>query len=120
MVKDSVHREAICPKERLCLKLRYLASGDSHVSLAASYRVGQTTVGGIIPETYDTLWDILIREGFMNVPKTPEEWDVIASEMERRCNFPNFRGAVHRNSRTRMLDGSRDIVNLWGCKMVAQ
>ena len=39
IIKDSVHREAICPEERLCLTLRYLASGDSHLSLVARYRV---------------------------------------------------------------------------------
>ena len=93
-VKDSVHREAICPEERLCLTLRYLASGDSHVSLAVSYRFGETTVGRIIPETCDALWDVLTREGFMNVPKTPDEWDIVASEMERRWNFSNFLGAM--------------------------
>ena len=45
IVKDSVHREEICPEARLCLTLRYLASGESHVSLAASYRLGKTTFG---------------------------------------------------------------------------
>ena len=84
IIKDSVHREAICPEERLCLTLRYLASGDSHVSLAASDRVSQTTVGRIIPETCDALWEVLTKEGFMKVPKTPDQWDVVASEMERR------------------------------------
>ena len=30
----------------------------------------------------------------MNVPKTPDEWDIVASEMERRWNFSNFLGAM--------------------------
>ena len=94
ILKDSVHREAICPEERLCLTLRYLASGDSHVSLAASYRVSQTTVGRIIPETCDALWEVLTKEGFMKVPNTPDEWDVVASEMECRWDFPHCLGAM--------------------------
>ena len=30
----------------------------------------------------------------MNVPKTPDEWDIVASEMEQRWTFPNFLGAM--------------------------
>ena len=94
IVKDSSHREAISPEERLCVTLRHLASGDSHVSLAASYRISQTTIGRLIPETCDALWDVLTREGFMNVPKTADEWKVVASEMEYTWNFPNCLGAM--------------------------
>ena len=28
------------------------------------------------------------------MPKTPDQWDVVASEMERRWNFPNCLGAM--------------------------
>ena len=94
IVKDSVHREAISPGERMCVTLRYLASGDSHISHAASYRISQTTVGRLIPETCDALWDILIREGFMKVPKTVDEWELVASEFESSWNFPNCLGAI--------------------------
>ena len=90
IVKDSVHREANCPEERFCLTQRYLANGNSPVRLAVRFMLGETTVWRIIPETCDALWDVLIREGFMNVPRSPDEWDIVASEMERRWNFQIF------------------------------
>ena len=56
--------------------------------------MSQTTVGRISPETCDALWEVLTKEGFMEVPKTPDQWHVVASEMERRWNFPTCLGAM--------------------------
>ncbi len=94
IVKESVHREAIPPQERLCVTLRYLASGNSHVSLAASYRISQTSIGRIIPETCDALWEVLCREGYLNIPRNAEEWKQVANAFESKWNFPNCLGAM--------------------------
>ena len=43
--KGSTHmRETIGPEERLCVTLRYLATGDAQVTLAASYRISPAVV----------------------------------------------------------------------------
>ena len=94
ITKESVRREAIPPQERLCVTLRYLVSGNSHVSLAASYRISQTSIGRIIPETCDVLWEVLCREGYLNVPRTQEEWKEVADAFEYKWNFPNCLGAM--------------------------
>ena len=94
ITKESVRREAIPPQERLCVTLRYLVSGNSHVSLAASYRISQTSIGRIIPETCDVLWEVLCREGYLNVPRTQEEWKEVADAFEDKWNFPNCLGAM--------------------------
>ena len=38
LIKYILHKNAICPEEGLCLTQRYLASGDSHLSLESTLR----------------------------------------------------------------------------------
>ena len=49
IVKSSQKREAVSPAERLSVRLRYLATGDSHQTIAFSYWLGHSTVNRIIP-----------------------------------------------------------------------
>ena len=44
-------REPISVGQRLCVTLRYLVTGDAHVTIAASYRMSPTTVRRIVKET---------------------------------------------------------------------
>ena len=44
-------REPISVDQRLYVTLRYLVTGDANVTIAASYRMSQTTVGRIVKET---------------------------------------------------------------------
>ena len=38
---------------------RFLATGDSYISLALSYRVSPPAIGKIVPETCTVIWNIL-------------------------------------------------------------
>ena len=49
-------RDPISPSERLTVTLRFLATGDAQVTIAASYRISPTTVGHIIKETCQVIW----------------------------------------------------------------
>ena len=51
LLKNCRNREPISPEERLSVTLRHLATGDSHATIAMSYRMSPTTVGRIIMET---------------------------------------------------------------------
>ena len=62
--KSSVRREPIGPEQRLCVTLRYLVTGDAHVTIAASYRISPTSVGRIIKQTTGGIWDVLLEKGF--------------------------------------------------------
>ena len=64
ILKDDVWRETIPPQERLCVTLRYLASSNSHVTLAASFEISQTSITRIIPETCEALWQVLQKRVF--------------------------------------------------------
>ncbi len=87
-------REPISADQRLVVTLRYLATGDSHATIAASYRMSATTVGRIISETCTVLWDRLKEAGFISNPSTATAWKKIANEFESRWNFPNALGAI--------------------------
>ena len=94
ITKSSLKLDSICSEERLSVTIRYLASGDSPMSLSFSYRMGLTSVHRIISETSLHIWQVLFEEGFVRAPKTPSEWVKIANEFERRWNFPNCCGAI--------------------------
>jgi len=73
---------------------RFLATGDSFRSIAFSYRVGHSTVAGIVAEVAKAIWDLLVEE-YMPVPTT-EDWQEIAAEFYHRWNFPNCVGSIDR------------------------
>uniref|UniRef100_A0A667WJE6 DDE Tnp4 domain-containing protein n=1 Tax=Myripristis murdjan TaxID=586833 RepID=A0A667WJE6_9TELE len=85
-------RQPISPSERLAICLRYLATGDSYTTIASSYRVGISTVAGIIPDVCRVIWESL-REEFLPVPKAAD-WREIAQGFHDRWNFPNCLGAL--------------------------
>ena len=94
ITKDSLRREAIGPEERLCVTLRYLATGDAQITIGSSYRISPTTIGRIISETTKTIWDVLLEKGFLKAPSMAGEWKDIASVFESRWNFPHCLGAI--------------------------
>ncbi len=87
-------REPIGPRERLCVCLRYLVTGDAQMTIATSYRMSPAVVGRIINETCEVLWKTLIEKGYLKQPCTEEEWKTIASEFETFWNFPHCLGAL--------------------------
>ena len=88
--KSSKRRATTSPAERLCVTLRYLATGDAQFTIASSYRISPTTLCRIIRETTEVLWNILLEKGYLNSPNTEKEWLDIAIEFEDRWNFPHF------------------------------
>ena len=53
--KDTKFRKAILPAERLYLTIHYLAYGDSQQSLSSSYRIGRSTISGMINGTCEAI-----------------------------------------------------------------
>ncbi|CAB3993019.1 Hypothetical predicted protein [Paramuricea clavata] len=92
--KTTKMREPVSPSERLSVTLRYLVTGDEQTSIAASYRISPSTIGRIIGETCQVLWQVLIEKGYLTAPKTKEHWKKIAREFETRWNFPHALGAI--------------------------
>ena len=87
-------RDPISPSERLTVTLRYLVTGDAQVTIAASYRMSPTTVGRIIKETCQVIWEEMLSNDYLAVPSTINAWKTIGLDFEKRWNFPNVLGAI--------------------------
>ncbi|KAF6215734.1 hypothetical protein GE061_000066 [Apolygus lucorum] len=73
-----VIREPIPVGLRLSLTLRFLAAGESMVSLAYLYRIGKSTTSLIIKETCLAIWEVLQPQVLL--PPTPEGWRQIGED----------------------------------------
>ncbi|KYQ53565.1 Putative nuclease HARBI1, partial [Trachymyrmex zeteki] len=71
---------------------RYLASGDLMASLAMSYRIGKSTVSGIIQETCEAIWKVL-QPQVLEQP-SQQDWIKIEDEFFKKWNFPHCIGAI--------------------------
>ncbi|CAB1315378.1 unnamed protein product [Coregonus sp. 'balchen'] len=60
----------------------FLATGDSYRTIGFSFRVGRSTVAGIVPSVAQDIWDCLVGK-YMPVLKE-EDWRAIAAEFLER------------------------------------
>ncbi|XP_067118748.1 uncharacterized protein [Centruroides vittatus] len=86
-------RDAISAHDRLCLTLRFLATGETFPSLSYTFRVGRITVTKIVRETCFAIWKRL-KGTYMKVPQTEEEWQNIAEGFFERWQLPNCCGSI--------------------------
>lgn len=91
--QDSHLRRSISVEQRLSITLRHLATGETQESLHFHFRVGQSTISGIIREVCQALHSVL-KETYLRFPTSHEEWRNIASECGSRWNFYNCIGAM--------------------------
>ena len=92
--KSALHRSTTTPAKRLCVTLRYLATGDFQTIISTNYRIIPTTMGRIISETCQTLWAVLSETDFIKTPDSQEEWLTIIAEFNGKWNFPLCLGAT--------------------------
>ncbi|XP_077139379.1 uncharacterized protein LOC143804805 [Ranitomeya variabilis] len=90
--QDTRMRLAISPAERLMVTLRFLATGESLTSLHYQFRLGVSTISGIVKGTCCVIWDNLHTE-YMPLP-TRDIWLQSAELFEKLCHFPNCLGTV--------------------------
>jgi len=110
ITKQNFIREAINPVIRLQLTLRYLASGDSMVSMQYLFRVGKNTVSNIIADTCNAIWDSL--KDIVFIKPSVENWKIIANEFEAKWNFKNCIGAIDGKHVVMQVNGQSSILKL--------
>lgn len=74
------------------ISCRYLATGDTPLSIALAFRIGESTVRMLIKEVCEIL--IIILEPIYMSPPSEKEWKSYAEGFWRRWNMPNCVGAV--------------------------
>ena len=84
ILKSNVKREAVSPEERLCVTLRYVVTGDAHVTIAAGYRINPTSISRIIKETTKVIWNVLLDKGFLKAPNSAQKWKKIVQSFENK------------------------------------
>ncbi|XP_069830296.1 uncharacterized protein [Dendropsophus ebraccatus] len=85
-------RQAICVEERLFITLRFLATGESYASLHFQFRVGVSTISGIVKCTCSVIWQKL--QPMVMPSPTEETWRHVATGFQNVANFPHCLGAV--------------------------
>ncbi|XP_042231816.1 uncharacterized protein LOC121872834 [Homarus americanus] len=75
------------------LTLRFLTSGDSYHSLMYTFRIPVTIISKIIPEGCKALYEVL-KEDYLKIPSSNEEWNKVAQDFELKWQFPNCIGAL--------------------------
>ncbi|XP_018306299.1 uncharacterized protein, partial [Mycetomoellerius zeteki] len=92
ITKQSVVREPIPPETRLHITLRYLALGDSMMSISYAFRVAHNTVSKIIAETCNAIWNVLKEIVFLK--DEVKNWQNIAADFDYFWNYPNCIGCI--------------------------
>ena len=86
-------RIPISPEEKLAITLRYMATGESFDSLMYQFRIHRTTIGQFILPVCTAIYEAL-KDDYLKLPSTKNEWLSIANETNERWQFPNCFGAA--------------------------
>ncbi|XP_044766591.1 protein ALP1-like [Coccinella septempunctata] len=109
---NTIMRMCISTKMKLAICLRYLATGCSMKELHFTFKVGTSTISGIITDVCSALWDVL-HDDFLPSP-TKTKWEEIAKGFDQKANFPHCIGAIggkHIRSKKPELSGSSNVKN---------
>lgn len=90
---DTLMRESIKPNLKLAITLHHLATGADFPTIHKHYRVGESTVRGIVYDTCTALWKRLAPV-YLREPQSVEDWAAISAGFMENWNFPNCLGAI--------------------------
>lgn len=68
-------------------------SGETQESLRLSFRIGQSTISGIVKDVCKAIITVLKNE-YVRVPQCEEEWKNVANDYGERWNFHQCLGAM--------------------------
>ena len=94
ITKDTKNvRLPIASDEKLVVTLPFLATGESYESLQYQFRIHRTTIGRFVPLVCKAIYCCL-KEKYLKMPRTEEEWKSVADKTFDCWQFPNTVGAM--------------------------
>ncbi|XP_036327841.1 protein ANTAGONIST OF LIKE HETEROCHROMATIN PROTEIN 1-like isoform X1 [Rhagoletis pomonella] len=90
--QDTIMREALTPRIKLQIALKFLATGDNYLSLSESFRVPRSTISELLKEVLDSIYAVL--QEYIQVPKTTEQWLEVQKDFNDKWQFPFCCGAI--------------------------
>lgn len=91
--KDTTMRDSISAHDKLCVTLRFLASGESYTSLRYAFRISVSAISEFIPQVCQALYNTLEKD-YMSLPTTEGQWLQLANEFESKWQFPHAVGCI--------------------------
>ena len=86
-------RDGIPADQRLCLTIRFLATGDLYPSMQWAFLIGRSTISKMVKETCQAISTVFLKEQ-INVPSTSEGWLKIAEDFSNRWQFHHTLGCI--------------------------
>ena len=91
--QDTNMRSAIEPGLKLAVTLRYLATGDSFISLSYNFVVSDSTISRFLPQVMSAIIQALHDRAFTH-DWTRESWKAVADKFATTWNMPHTLGAL--------------------------
>ena len=99
-------RQPIAADQKLGVTLQFLATGKSYESQIYQFCIHRTTIGRFIPQVSRVIYAAL-KDEYLKVLSTEQEWEFIAQETFKRWNFLNvFAAADNKHITLFHLEGS--------------
>ena len=89
--EETNYRKSISPAEHLALTIRFLATGETQISLSFSFWIGKSTVSKIIAENCDALHRVHFHL-YVKRPTSNNKWKAIPQE--EIWNLPHVVGVI--------------------------
>ncbi|XP_068692685.1 uncharacterized protein [Montipora foliosa] len=69
--QDTIMRSAISAHDKLCITMRFLASGASYKDLMYSFRVSTASISKFVPEVCQAIYDV-VHEDYLSAPSSTQ------------------------------------------------
>ena len=90
--EETYFRKPLPAGLRVAITLRFLATGDTYISLQYNFRVSHSAISRLVPETCKAIAKVYSEE--LMLPQNEDEWYDIADGYYNRWNMPHCIGSI--------------------------